>query len=85
MQKRLFDIGWSNESKCQACHKEEGTTIVQVGMKSGAKSQRLSGSGSRKRELQRKGKKKKGVTHLPSEHQRNRGHFSMNKWESEKH
>ena len=25
VQKRLFDIGWSNESKCQACHKEEGT------------------------------------------------------------
>ena len=22
---RLFDIGWSSESKCQACHKEEGT------------------------------------------------------------
>ena len=21
-RKRLFDIGWSNESKCQACHKE---------------------------------------------------------------
>ena len=25
VQKRLFDIGWSDESKCQACHKEEGT------------------------------------------------------------
>ena len=25
VQKKLFDIGWSNESKCQACHKEEGT------------------------------------------------------------
>ena len=25
MQIRLFDVGWSNESKCQACHKEEGT------------------------------------------------------------
>ena len=25
MQKRLFDVGWSDESKCQACHKEEGT------------------------------------------------------------
>ena len=24
-QQRLFDIGWSDESKCQACHKEEGT------------------------------------------------------------
>ena len=25
VQKRLFDIGWSNESKCQACHRQEGT------------------------------------------------------------
>ena len=25
MQKRLFDIGWSDECKCQACPKEEGT------------------------------------------------------------
>ena len=25
VHKRLFDIGWSDESKCQACHKEEGT------------------------------------------------------------
>ena len=25
VQKRLFDIGWSDESKCQACYKEEGT------------------------------------------------------------
>ena len=25
VQKKLFDIGWSDESKCQACHKEKGT------------------------------------------------------------
>ena len=25
MQKKLHDIGWSDESECQACHKEEGT------------------------------------------------------------
>ena len=25
MQKRLFDIDWSDESKCQACYKEVGT------------------------------------------------------------
>ena len=24
-RKRLFDIGWPDECKCQACHKEEGT------------------------------------------------------------
>ena len=25
LQKKLFDIGWSDESECQAGHKEEGT------------------------------------------------------------
>ena len=25
VHQRLFDIGWSDESECQACHKEEGT------------------------------------------------------------
>ena len=25
VQKRLFDIGWSDDSECQACHKEQGT------------------------------------------------------------
>ena len=25
LQKRLFDIGWSDDRKCLACHKEEGT------------------------------------------------------------
>ena len=25
VQKRLFDIGWSDESECQACHEEKGT------------------------------------------------------------
>ena len=25
VQKRVFDIGWSDESKCQARHTEEGT------------------------------------------------------------
>ena len=25
VQKKLFDIGWSDESECQACHKAEGT------------------------------------------------------------
>ena len=24
-EKRLFDVGWPDESKCQACHTEEGT------------------------------------------------------------
>ena len=25
VQRRLFDIGWSDENKCEGCHKEEGT------------------------------------------------------------
>ena len=30
VQKKLFDIGWSDESECQACHKEEGTEKAQT-------------------------------------------------------
>ena len=54
MQTRLFDIG---EMKVNAklvtkriVQKSTDFTIVQVGIKSGAKSQRLSESGSKKRE-----------------------------------
>ena len=25
MQKKLFDVDWSDESNCQTCYKEEGT------------------------------------------------------------
>ena len=25
VQRRLYDIGWSDEKKCQGCDKEEGT------------------------------------------------------------
>ena len=25
VQERRFDVGWSDESKCQACHEEAGT------------------------------------------------------------
>ena len=35
MQKRLFDVGWSGESMCQACAKEEGTENQEVGHTSG--------------------------------------------------
>ena len=59
VQKKLFDNGWSHESKSQACHKEP-----------------------QKKEW----KWQRGiVTHPLSESQWNRGHISMNKWESEKH
>ena len=30
VQKRFFDIGWSDEGKCQACHKEEGHRKAQA-------------------------------------------------------
>ena len=59
VQQRHFDIGWSGESKCQACHKEKGTkntgsTTVQNGMKSERRSRKFSKSGCEKPKLQRK-------------------------------
>ena len=54
VQKKFFDIGCSDESECQACHKEEevqkstGSTIVQNGKGSEGRSQRLSEIGSKK-------------------------------------
>ena len=59
VQKRLFDFGWSGENKCQICHKEKGKekhrlTIFQNGTRSDVRSQRLSESGSKRREPQRR-------------------------------
>ena len=58
VQKRLFDIGWSDKSSCQACHKEEGTETHRLfrclewhEVRRGF--QKLSESGGRKREPQR--------------------------------
>ena len=67
--------------------KSTGSTIVQVGMKSGAKSQRPVGSGNKARASKTEWKwQKRGiVTHPLSENQWDSGHFSMKKWESEKH
>ena len=47
VQKRLFDTGWSDKSKCEACHKEEspestGSTTAQNGTKSDKKFETLS-------------------------------------------
>ena len=58
VQKRLFDIGWSDESKCQACHKEEGTETHMLFLclewhEVRRSFQKLSESGGRKREPQR--------------------------------
>ena len=58
VQKKLFNIGWSDESESQACHKEEATEkhkiIAQNGTRLDGRSQRLSESGSKKREHQRR-------------------------------
>ena len=71
VQKKLFDIGWPGESECQACHKEEG------------KAQALPKS---EQFFKKEWKWQRGiVTHPLGESQWNRGHFSMKKWECEKH
>ena len=50
------------------------------------KSQRLSESGSKKRETQRRsGNGNEVLQRILSESQWNRGHFNVKKWESEKH
>ena len=94
MQKKLYDIGWSDESECQACHKEEGTEkaqalpfIAQNGTKSDGKVPEAFRKWEQKAETSKKEWKwQRGlVTHPLNESQRNRGHFSMIKWESEKH
>ena len=88
MQKRLFDIGWSDESKCQACHKEEATEkhrlyhgpewhgvrreIPEAFRKSEQKARNSKKEWNWQREV---------VTPPLSESQWNRGHFSMKKWE----
>ena len=71
-QKRLFDIGWSDASECQAYHKEEGTakhrlTTAQNGTKSDEGFQMLSESGSKKREHPRRcGSGKEVLLHILS-------------------
>ena len=91
MQKRLFDIGWSYESKCQVCHKEEDTDKrkpfhcpewyeVRREIREALRKWEKQATTSKERKWQ-------GgiVTHPPSESQWNRGHFSLRKLESEKH
>ena len=69
VQNKLFDIGWSDESECQACHKEEGT-----------EKHRLYHCPKKEWKWQRG-----IVPHPLSESPWNRGHFNMKKLESEKH
>ena len=93
MRKRLFDFGWSDEIECLACRKEKDTEKHRrCHCPEWHEIRReIPGAAYRKWEQKTKPSKKewklqKGiVTHLLSESQWNRGHFSMRKWESEKH
>ena len=90
-QKRLFDIGWSDVSQCQACQMEEGTekqgfTTVRNGTQEGGRSQRPFRKWKQKAKMSKKDWKwPRGIVAHPfSESQWNRSHFRMKKWESEK-
>ena len=92
MQKKLYDIGWSDESECQVCHKEEGTEKNRPYHSPGwYEVRREIPEAFRKWEQTTKTSKKelkwqRGiVTHPLSESQWNRYHFSVTKWKSEKH
>ena len=92
MQKKLHDIGWSDESECQASHKEEGTEKHRLHHCSEWYEviREIPGAlrkWEQKPKLQRKsGSGKRGiVTHPLSESQWSRGHFSIKKWECENH
>ena len=92
VQQRLFDIGWSDESECQACHKEKGTEKHRLyHCPEWHEIRRGIPEAFRKWEQKAKTSKKEWkwqrgiVAHPLSESQWNRGHFSMQKWESEKH
>ena len=91
MQKRLFDVGWSDESKCQACCMEEGTEKhrlyhspewYEVRREIPKVFRKL----EQKARTSKEWKWQRGIVEHPlSGSQWNRGHFSMRKWESEKH
>ena len=92
VQRRVFDTGWSNESKCQACHKEEGTEKHRLyHCSEWYEVRREIPEAYRKWEQKARTSKKEAkwqrsiVTHALCESQWNRSHFSMKKWESEKH
>ena len=90
MQQRLFDTGWSDKSTCQACHKEEGTEKRRLHHCSEwYEIRREIPEAFRKWEQKaqnfKEWKWRRGIVEHPlSESQWNRGHFRMEKWESEK-
>ena len=90
--KRLYDSGWSEVSQCQACQMEEGTEKHRLHHCPERHAVRRDIPESfRKWEQKARTSKKEWkwqrgiVAHPLSESQWNRGHFSVTKWESEKH
>ena len=86
-QKRLFDIGWSDISQCQACHMEERTEKhMPYHCPKWLTVRRHIPEGFRKWEQKAKTWKKEWkwqrgtVVHPLSENQWNRGHFRMKMW-----
>ena len=91
-QKRLFDLGWSDVSHCQACQMEEGTEKHRLYhcTEWHAVRRDIPESFTKWEQKARRSKKEwkwqRGiVAHPLSESQWNRGHFSVTKWEFEKH
>ena len=92
MQKKLFDIGWSDVSQCQACQMVEGTEKHRLYHcpESHAVRRDIPESFRKCEQKARTSKKEwkwqRGiVAHPLSESQWNRGHIGVTKWESEKH
>ena len=92
VQKKLFDIGRSDESECQACHKAEGTEkhrfyhCAEWNKNRRTIPEAFSKWEQKARTSKEEWKWQRGtVTHPRSESKWNRGHVSMIKWESEKH
>ena len=92
MEQRLFDIGWSNESECQAYHKEKGTEkhrFCWCPEWQGIRKEILEAFRKweqKARTSKKEWKRQRGiVAHPLSESHWIRSQFSMRKWESEKH
>ena len=87
VQKKLYDIGWSDESECQACHEKEGTEKHRLYHCPGWNEvRRQIAEARKKRKLLRKSGSGKGVlSRTLSVKAKEQGHFSITKWESEKH
>ena len=91
-QKKLFDVGWSDVSQCEACQMEEGTEKHKLHhCPERYEVRREIPDAIRKLEQKVRTSKKEWkwqrgiVVHPLSESQWNKGHFSMRKCKSQKH